>query len=314
MLAVAATTLPQGPPGQWYAEVKWDGVRALCYLDGHGLRLLSRNDRDVTAAYPELGGLTAALRGRPALLDGEVVAFDETGRPSFAALQPRMHVGDAARAGRLAADTPVRYLAFDVLHLDGQPLLDAAYADRRARLDALDLDGPHWQTPPAYPDGPAVLAASREQGLEGVVVKRAGSRYQPGRRSPDWVKVKNLRTQEVVVGGWKPGAGRRAGTVGSLLLGVPDESGALRYVGHVGTGFDDRTLADLHARLSALGGDAPPYADQVPAEHARAARWVRPRLVGEVSFTEWTRDGRLRHPVWRGLRADKRPAEVRREP
>lgn len=312
MLAVPREEVPRDDAAYGY-EFKWDGVRAVVYVEDGTVRAVSRNDLDVTPAYPELLGLGKALGKHRAVLDGEIVALDERGRPSFGALQSRMHVRGAAQVRRLVEETPVTYLVFDLLAVDGESTLELPYAERRALLEALDLEGPSWRTPPWFRGGGAdVLAASRAQGLEGIVAKRLDSRYLPGRRSDLWLKVKNLRTQEVVVGGWKPGAGRRAGAIGSLLLGVGDERGLI-YVGHVGTGFTDRALADLGRQLAPLGRSDSPFADVVPREHARDAHWVEPVVVGEVAFSEWTRDGRLRHPAWRGLRPDKSPAEVVRE-
>jgi bifunctional non-homologous end joining protein LigD len=297
---------------RWAFEMKWDGIRAVVYLDGGDLRLMTRNDREVSATYPELAGLTAALAGHRVVLDGEVVAFDEAGRPSFGELQARMHVRAPGRA--LLDRVPVSLLVFDLLHLDGTSLLDRAYDERRAALEALDLAGDRWAVPPAF-DGQAAdaLEASRTQGLEGVLAKRHDSTYLPGRRSPYWVKVKHERMQEVVVGGWSPGAGRREGGIGSLLLGVPDDEGRLVFAGHVGTGFTDAMLTDLGRRLRAAERRTSPFADEVPRAHAKDAHWVTPQLVGEVRFSEWTRDGRMRHPAWRGLRPDKAPEDVRRE-
>jgi bifunctional non-homologous end joining protein LigD len=317
MLAVLRDDVPSDDD-KWAYEFKWDGVRATVYIEGGRPRVLSRNDRDVTGSYPELRALAASMSARQVVLDGEVVAMDEQGRPSFGALQSRMHVTNAAQVRRLAEMTPVTYLVFDVLYLDGRSLLDLPYVDRREILESLELAGPSWQTPPHFPGGgknsvgTAVFAASREQGLEGVIAKRLDSRYLPGTRSDCWLKVKNLRTQEVVIGGWKPGEGRRKGAIGSLLLGVPGEDG-LDYVGHVGTGFTDKMLRELEADLEPLRRDDSPFATTVPREHARDAQWVEPQIVGEVVFGEWTRDGRLRHPAWRGLRPDKSVAEVTRE-
>jgi bifunctional non-homologous end joining protein LigD len=312
MLAVAGR-LPDDETG-WAFEFKWDGIRAVAYVSGGRLRLLTRNDRDVTATYPELRALGRALGARAVILDGEIVALDEAGRPSFAALQPRMHVTNPAQVRRLAARTPVVYLAFDVLHLDGRSTVEVPYRERRLLLEDLRLSGPAWQTPPSFAGpGKDLLAASLSRGLEGVLAKRLDSRYQPGRRSDAWVKVKNFQTQEVVVGGWKAGTGRRAGRIGSLLVGVPGPDG-LRYAGHVGTGFTDPMLDELGQLLRPLGRKTSPFVDAVlPASHARSAVWVQPQLVGEVVFTEWTRDGRLRHPSWRGLRPDKSAEEVVRE-
>jgi len=313
MLATPA----DGPPGDdtaWGFEFKWDGVRAIVYIEGGRPRVLSRNERDVTGSYPELRALADAQGARQIVLDGEIVAMDEAGRPSFGRLQERMHVTRAAAVRRVATTVPVTYLIFDLLHVDGSSTLALGYAERRALLESLDLAGPSWTLAPSFAGGgAAVLQASREAGLEGIVAKRLDSPYLPGRRSEHWLKVKNLRQQEVVVGGWKPGTGRRARTFGSLLLGVPNADGGLAYVGHVGTGFSDAALEVLQPRLDALAADHSPFAPEVPREHARGAHWVRPELVGEVAYGELTRDGRLRHPTWRGVRADKEPAQVRHE-
>lgn len=309
MLAVPREELPPDD-ARWAYEMKWDGVRAVVYVEGGRPTVRSRNDRDVTAGYPELRGLAASLGSRRAVLDGEIVAFDERGRPSFGLLQARMHVTNAGQVRRLAETTPVTYLVFDVLHLDGHSTLELPYTERREILESLGLEGPRWHTPPAWHGGgAAVLAAAGEQGLEGVIAKRLDSRYDPGRRSDRWVKVKPVRAQEVVICGWKPGQGRRADTVGSLLLGIPGERG-LEYAGHVGTGFTDVMLRDLAGMLRPLERGTSPFADPVPRPDARDAHWVEPTLVGEVRFGEWTRDGRLRHPSWRGLRPDKSPSDV----
>jgi bifunctional non-homologous end joining protein LigD len=309
MLAVLGE-LPAEGEG-WGFEMKWDGVRAIAYLD-RDLHLLSRNDKDITVAYPELGGLAEAV-DRPMVLDGEIVAFDEHDRPSFAALQPRMHQRRPERIQALAASTPVTYMIFDVLHLDDDPLISRPYTRRREILEDLWLAGPRWQTPPAHPGpGAEAFAVSVRLGLEGIICKRKDSPYRPGRRHRSWTKVKSLKSQEGVIVGWKGGEGRRAGTIGSLLLGMYDDTGRLVYIGNVGTGFTDATLADLAWRLAPLEQDEPPVHD-VPREHAAGAHWVAPRLVGEVTFTEWTGDRRLRHPAWRGLRPDKEPRDVVRE-
>jgi len=307
--------LPGGAEdAQWGYETKWDGARLLSFVDGDRVRLRSRNDLDVTVSYPELAGLGGALGDRRAVLDGEVVAFGADGLPSFARLQRRMHVGQAAEALRLSGTDPVRLLVFDVLHLDGRDTTALPYLERRELLAGLELDGAAWQCPPHFAgNGALVLRASKELGLEGVVAKRLASSYRPGRRSPDWRKIKNIRMQEVVVVGWQPGNGRRAGTIGSLLLGVPDGSGTLRYAGKVGTGFSEAALSTLLGRLAPLDRPAPPLATPPPRADAPGARWVEPVLVGEVGFGEWTPDGRLRHPVWRGLRPDKSVADVRIE-
>ncbi|MGH8893191.1 MAG: non-homologous end-joining DNA ligase [Actinomycetes bacterium] len=312
MLATAGDLPPAESEDSWAFEMKWDGVRSVVYVDGGEVRVLTRNDREVADTYPELRGLAEPLDGRPVVLDGEIVALDEAGRPSFGELQARMHV---QRPGApLLERVPVSYLVFDVLHLEGESRLSWTYDDRRSLLESVGLDGPRWATPPAFEgDGASAVEVSRRQGLEGVMAKRRASTYHPGRRSRDWLKVKHVRMQEVVVGGWSPGEGNRTGRIGSLLLGVNDEDGRLVYAGHVGTGFSVPVLEDLGTRLGRLQQSSPPFADEVPRPHAKDARWVRPELVGEVAFSEWTRDGRMRHPTWRGLRLDKSPSEVVRE-
>lgn len=289
-------------------ELKWDGVRAVAYVEDGRLRLLSRNDRDITASYPELAVL-ARMPPHPLVLDGEIIALDG-GRPGFARLQSRMHVQRPTE--RLVRSVPVQYYLFDVLHLGDEPLLRLRYTERRARLEGLGLDHEPIRVPPWWrgPGGP-VQEASLAQGLEGVVGKPLDSRYHPGRRGP-WIKVKNVRHQEVVVAGWLPGAGRRAGMIGALVLGVHDEGG-LRYAGNVGTGFTEAALAALARTLSPPARATSPFASGVPREVERRAHWVEPVLVGEVAYTEWTPDGVLRHPSWRGLRPDKRPGDVYRE-
>lgn len=226
-------------------EFKWDGIRAVVYAAGGQLRLLSRTERDMTMRYPELAGLAAAASPMaPAVLDGEIVALGASGRPSFALLQQRMQVADPATARRLAGEVPVTLLLFDLLRLDNRPLLDLPYTDRRRLLEQLDLAGPSWQTPPGWTGGgPAVLEASKTQRLEGVIAKRLTSTYTPGTRSRAWIKVKNISTLDVIVGGWTTGQGRRTDTIGALLLGLPTPAG-LRYVGHVGL-------------LTGLPGDTP---------------------------------------------------------
>jgi bifunctional non-homologous end joining protein LigD len=291
--------------------VKWDGVRALVAVEHRQVRLTSRTGNDVSASYPELHGLAGRLGAGPALLDGEVVAF-AGGRTDFGLLQSRMHVGRPSAT--LLRTAPVTLLVFDVLHLGDRSLLGDSYDVRRAALEGLVADDVHWQTPTAFTaDGPAVLTATRDQGMEGVVAKRRDSRYEPGRRSSCWVKVKHVRQTSAVVVGWKPGQSGRQGRVGSLLLALPAASGGgLGYAGHVGTGFSDATLRLLGDRLAPLERPTPPVGD-VPAEHARSAVWVEPALVCDVEYTEWTRDGRLRHPSFKGLRNDLDPRQVRRE-
>jgi bifunctional non-homologous end joining protein LigD len=311
MLAVLSDHLPP-EDGGWAYEMKWDGVRAVLYADGKRLKAMSRNDIDMIGSYPELTDLAAALPA-DTVLDGEIVALDKSGRPSFERLQGRMHVGDARQAERLAQAAPVTFMVFDLLRLEGRSTLPLPYTERRSLLEGLGLDGPHWKTPPHWTeDGASILRAAQEQQLEGVVAKQLTSAYYPGRRFNGWLKVKNLRTQEVVVGGWQPGEGRREGSIGSLLLGLPDGK-QLRYVGKVGTGFTDRSLRELSELLGPLQRKTSPYVEPVPRRDAVGAIWVKPSVVGEVRFSEWTRDGRLRHPAWRGLRPDKKVTQVVRE-
>jgi bifunctional non-homologous end joining protein LigD len=314
MLATPTDELPR-EDAKWGYEFKWDGVRAVVYVDGGRPRAMSRNDKDITATYPELRAMAASLGSRRVVLDGELVALGEDGRPSFGALQVRMHVADAAAVRRLMTQTPVTFLAFDLLYLDGRSLLDVPYSERRALLADLQLSGGSWQTPPWFAgNGEAVYQTSKEQHLEGIVMKRLDSRYSAGRRSTSWLKLKNQLMQEVVIAGWNPGEGHREGSIGSLLLGVHDKNGDLIYVGNVGTGFTDAALRSLASELSPLAAEESAFATPIPRSQAPDPHWVQPTLVGEVTFSEWTRNGRLRHPSWRGLRPDKASEEVRREP
>jgi len=312
MLAVLRDDVPRDDANYAY-EFKWDGVRAVVYVDGGRPRVLSRNDRDVTTSYPELRVLAESLGSHKVILDGEIVAFDERGRPSFEALQARMHVTNPTQVRRLSQQVPATFLIFDVLYLDGRVLLDEPYVERRRVLESLELSGPSWQTPPHFEGGGRdVWQASKQQGLEGVIAKKLDSRYYAGKRSDCWIKVKNLQTQEVIVGGWKPGEGRRKNAFGSLLIGVPGPDG-LEYVGHVGTGFTDAMLRELEEMLAPLARKDSPFATEVPRLHAKDAHWVDPQVVGEVAFGEWTKAGILRHPRWRGLRPDKTPGDVVKE-
>ncbi|MFA9432493.1 non-homologous end-joining DNA ligase [Egicoccus sp. AB-alg2] len=289
-------------------EFKWDGVRALVAVTPEGqLRLRSRNGVDITARYPELAPLAQAI-GRPAVLDGEIVAFDDHGRPSFSALQPRMHLADPARAAKAAATRPVALLLFDLLSLDGDDRMSWPQARRRAALQALEVAGTGpWSIPPDTDDLAAATAIAEQRGLEGVVAKRQDAPYRPGVRSNAWIKLRLERRQEVVVGGWRPGKGHRSGRIGSLLVGVYDDTG-LRYAGGVGSGLSEREIAALEATLRPRPDS--PFVD--PVEH-RDARFADPDLVVDVRFSEWTPDGRLRHPVYLGRRNDKSPTDVVRE-
>ena len=296
---------------EWAFEVKWDGVRAIAHSQPGRIRLQSRNGNDLTPAYPELRALNRALGSRAAILDGEIIAFDQDGRPSFEALQPRMHQRGEAAVRRLAKSTPVTYVVFDLLWLDGHSLMDLPYLERRERLRELQLEGERWRTPePRIGEGAGLLAATAELGMEGIVGKRLDSRYTPGRREGAWIKVKNHRRQEFVIGGWTEGKGARAGQIGALELGVYDERGELRYAGRVGTGFDEGELERLAGLLAPLAQDDSPFTGSQPP---RGAHFVEPLLVCEVEFSEWTRAGKVRQASYKGLRDDRDPSEVARE-
>lgn len=308
MLATAGT-LPRDADA-WSYEVKWDGVRALVAVENGSLTLTSRNGNDLSAAYPELVGLATDLAGRSVLLDAEVVAFDDEGRTDFGRLQGRMHVRRPGAA--LVTSTPVQLLVFDLLHLDGTSLLCAPYDERRAALDALGIEGKHWSVPPSFLEGQDLLDVTKAQGLEGVIAKRRDAAYTPGRRSDCWLKLKHIRRTSALVAGWKPGEGGRSGRIGSLLLGQHGPAG-LEYAGHVGTGFTTATLTMLTERLAPLRRADSPFAAPIPRMYAKDAVWVEPVLVAEVDYSEWTRDGRLRHPSYKGLRDDVQAAAVVRE-
>ncbi|TAK69038.1 MAG: hypothetical protein EPO13_08700 [Actinomycetota bacterium] len=324
MLAVTGT-LPTDP-SRWSYELKWDGLRIVAGIDVAGIdvagidvagidvagaqsaaavRLVSRNGRDVSVSFPEVvqaltdwGRRTATS----AVLDGEIVATGPAGTPDFGLLQERMHVADPARAATLARRIPLTYLVFDVLQLGGVDLCRTPYDDRRDVLDGLGLAG-GVQVPPRFAgSAQAALDFTREHGLEGVIAKRRDASYRPGVRSDAWVKTRHLQTQDVVVGGWTAGTGGRSTDFGALLVGVPDGD-LLRYVGAVGTGWTDAALRATTATLAGLATPSAPFRE-LPAAVARSGHWVRPVLRGEVSFSGWTRDGRLRHPVWRGFRPD----------
>lgn len=305
--------LPADESG-WAFEIKWDGMRALAFVAGGELRLQSANLADITARFPELATLAGALSGHQVVLDGELVALGPGGRPSFGALQHRMHVADPCESRRRALVEPVTYMIFDLVHMDGRDVTQVPYLDRRRLLADVVPPGPRWQVPAHHGDGDgaALLAAATEAGLEGLLAKRLASRYEPGRRSPAWRKIKVRLRQEFVVGGWQPGEGGRAGTLGSLLVGYFAQ-GALRYAGRVGTGFTERELARLATRLEELSVPSTPFDPVPPTVVSRRARWVSPELVAEVAFGEWTDAGILRHPAYLGLRTDKAPADVVRE-
>ncbi|KKW66620.1 ATP-dependent DNA ligase [Mycolicibacterium elephantis] len=286
--------------GQWAFEGKWDGYRILLEADHGKLSIRSRRGRDVTAEYPQFQALAADLADHHVILDGEAVALDESGVPSFTEMQNR------------ARSTRVEFWAFDILYLDGRPLLRAKYTDRRRLLEAL-AEGGGLIVPDQLPgDGPEALKHAREKRWEGVVAKKRDSTYQPGRRSKSWIKDKLWNTQEVVIGGWRQGEGGRSSGIGSLMLGIPADGG-LQFVGRVGTGFTDKALANLKKTLKPLETDESPFNQRLPRQDAKGVTFVRPELVGEVRYSERTSDNRLRQPSWRGLRPDKEPDDVRWE-
>ena len=296
---------------RWSFEVKWDGVRAIAYVQPGRLRLESRNLNEITDAYPEVRGLLDDTGMHEAILDGEIVAFDEHGKPSFERLQRRMHVTSPSSVKRLIRSVPVVYAIFDLLYLDGHSLMELPYSERRARLEELGLGGSAWRVPAAHRGGGSrLLEATREQGLEGIVAKRLDCRYEPGRRSGVWVKVKHTKRQELVIGGWLPGEGRRSKRIGALLVGYYDGS-ELVYGGRVGTGFTEATLDQLAGRLAGLRRGRTPF-DRAP-RLPREAVYVDPQLVAEIEFREWTEDGVMRAPSFKGLREDKPVSAVTRE-
>jgi bifunctional non-homologous end joining protein LigD len=309
MLATPSKTLPRDESG-WAFEIKWDGVRGLTYIDDGRFHMESRNLKDFTPRYPEVHALADQLGGRDVILDGEVVAFDDKGRPSFGVLQNRMHLANPHEVRQRTIDTPVLYLIFDVLWLDGASLMKQSYIERREVLEGLELSGPAWRVSSTQVgDGSALLEAATAQGLEGIVAKKLDSTYEPGARSRSWLKIKVKLEQEMVVGGWMPGEGNRAGRIGALLLGYYDE-GALRFAGRVGSGFNDKMLTSVGAALDGLAREDSPFADHVPY---RDARFVDPELVAQVEFSEWTHLNTLRHPVFKGMRVDKDARTVVRE-
>lgn len=316
MLAVLAG-LP-ARQSEYGFEYKWDGIRVVCFCDGENVRLETRNLLDVTASYPELRGLAGALEGRTAVLDGEVVALDEQGRPSFGLLQHRMGLTDERALERRAAEIPVSYMVFDLLYLDGRSATGEPYVERRRLLEALGLAGEHLQTPPSNPgEGDAMLAAARELMLEGIMAKRLESAYRPGLRSREWLKVKITRRQEFVVGGWVPIARAGERSVGALLVGYYDRppektvgrggTRRLMYAGKVGTGFTDRERERLGSMLEKRRRPESPFDGRL---RERGAIFSEPELVAEVEFRGWTSEGKLRQPSYKGLRDDKPAREV----
>ncbi len=291
-------------------EVKWDGIRTVLFSDHGHITLQGRNFTDFTPRYPEVREFSRAQGARRLILDGEIVAFDDEGRPSFERLQSRMHLASDSAVKRRMRDTPVTYIIFDLLYLDGRLTLPLAYEDRRALLEELALEGPAWRTPAYHRgEGSALLEATRQHGIEGVLAKRLDSPYEPGRRASHWIKVKNVSIQDVVIGGWTPGEGGRSGRLGALAVGVMDD-GKLVYAGKVGTGFTQEMLTMLMRELEPLRRDTSPFEGRQPP---KGTIFVEPKLVAAVEFREWTRSGTLRAPSFKGLRPDKDPQECIRE-
>ena len=310
-----ATLAHQVPPDDenWAYEIKWDGMRALAFVEDGTLRLQTVNGLDATNRFPELGGLAAAIAPHDAVLDGEIVTFDEHGVPNFGLLQPRMQARNARAARERAVTQPAFYVLFDLLELDGKDITNEPYEARRQALLDLVPTGPHWKVSEGWVGGgDELLEVMRSKGMEGLIAKRLGSRYEVGRRSRNWLKLKVRQSQEVVVGGWLPGEGARASHFGALLVGYHDanaEGRPLRYAGRVGTGFTAATRRELRSRLRPLERSTSPLSVAPPKRETHGVHWVEPTLVGEVEYREYA-GGSLRHPSWRGLRADKTVDEV----
>ena len=298
--------LPSG--AGWSFEVKWDGMRLLAHIND-GLTLRTSTQIDTTARFPELAKLPDVFGGKSAVVDGEVVALDGDGRPSFEVLQQRMHITEPREVQRRAAEIPAAFQVFDLLHFDGHDLTGLPLVDRRKVLHSVLDAGSAWRVTTVHEDGVALLAVAGQQHLEGIVAKRDDSTYRPGSRSAAWRKVKIRRHQEFVVGGWSPGAGQRSNHLGSLLVGFYDQ-GSLRYAGRVGTGFSSAELKRLIDKLTPLVVDADPFAPAVQRPDAHRATFVRPELVVEVAYAEWTSARRLRHPAYLGERLDVDPRSV----
>jgi bifunctional non-homologous end joining protein LigD len=316
--------LPKPPDDDWGFELKWDGIRVLGFADRGRWRMQSRRLEDVTPRYPELGAIAAELADRRAVLDGEVVALDPKGRPSFQLIQRRMGLTSAAAIKARVRDTPVDYMIFDLLHLDGRSTRELPYLERRELLASLELEGARWHTPRHHLGGGADLfEAARRQGLEGVVAKRLDSPYRQGKRTGEWLKARVWRRQEFVIGGYIPGEGRRTKRVGSLLVGYYDKRASelgkgdqqqLSFAGGVGSGLNEEQIDFLTRELGKRERPDSPFDLGVPrGPKARLAIFCEPELVCEVAWTEWTNEGTLRQPAFKGLRDDKDAREVVRE-
>jgi bifunctional non-homologous end joining protein LigD len=316
--------VPESDRETWAYEIKWDGIRALGFSDGGRWSMLSRRGEDVTVRYPELEAIAEVIGDHSAILDGEVVALDDEGRPRFQLIQSRMGLTSPAAVRARVIEQPVDYVIFDLLHLDGRRVRDLSYLQRRGLLEGLGLDGPRWRTPRYRHGGGAdLLEAARRQGLEGIVAKRCDSPYRPGKRTGEWIKTRVWRRQEFVIGGYIPGEGRRAKRVGSLLVGYYDRRASearkdggqtLHFAGGVGSGLKEGDLDFLTRELRERERPESPFEVGAPAgPKARFAVWCDPELVCEVSWTEWTDEGTLRQPAFKGMRDDKDPREVVKE-
>lgn len=309
MMAKLADSPPE-PDASWGFEFKWDGIRAMARVEGGTVKLISRSGEEVTLRYPEIHAMGRALGSREVILDGEIVALDENGRPSFEQIQQRMGITSETDVRRKMKVVPVTYMIFDLLWEDGHSLLGVVYEERRRRLASLKLAGDSWQTPPFEKGGgQAMLDASAGAGLEGVLAKKLASHYEPGLRSGAWLKIKNHRKHDFVIAGWTEGEGRRRGYPGALLVGYYDK-GKLVYAGKVGTGFSDAMLDKLAALMKPLAQDKSPFDSGSPP---RKAHYVQPRLVAEFEFVEWTRAGQLRAPSFQRLRTGIPPSKVVRK-
>jgi bifunctional non-homologous end joining protein LigD len=294
----------------WRFEPKFDGVRTLVYVEGEDVRLVSRKGRDQSAQYPELLNLWQWITASTAVLDGEIVTIDEHGRTSFERLQGRINLASKADIERMRKQIPVDLVLFDLLYLDGEELIELPLDERRARLEKIVVpDSPGRMQVTYYVDaeGVSFTEGAKRLGFEGVVAKRLGSRYHPGKRTSEWRKIKLLNRQDCVILGWTPGEGRRTDVFGALLLGAYDD-GQLRWIGQVGTGFTDRVLTDLMERLQPLRCEAPAV-DDPELRKVKRACFVEPRLVCEVEYLQMTSAGKLRAPSYKGLRPDKAPED-----
>jgi len=300
--------LPKDDAAHAY-EIKFDGFRGIVRIDHGAVRITSRNLKDLTRYFPELQALAGTLGGRRAILDGEIVALDAEGKPDFEGLHARLTVGRSASA----LVPPIAFFAFDVLYLDDTCTMDRPYEDRRALLAGLELAGPHWSVPGFQIGGGAeLLEASRRMGLEGLVAKRLGTPYLPGVRDRSWLKVKNWRTHNFVIGGWLEHPEGAGGWLGGVLLGYYDAEGQLTCAGAVEAGFNPRAVAALEKILPRAARTTCPFTRRAPSKRARA-RWLEPRLVCEVRFVSWTGAGGLRSPMFRGFVFDVDPISVVRE-